>query len=188
MRPAIGSRPGSGAVLVALLAAVLLAGCGIAAAPAGSIPPPPSVGPARTPSDAVLQTRIAIEVALRSAELALTDPQLAFRPAESPRVAAAPRTVFQVVLPDDPAGGFIVVYEFSDSGAASTAGNELAEYLGSGPGRVQFASDTHFVLRQLGTTLVFFPWSPGSSPDPRTPKIEEALRALGFGFAVPGAA
>ena len=86
------------------------------------------------------------------------------------------------------AGGFIVVYEFSDAGTASTAGNELAEYLGSGPGRVQFASDTRFVLRQLGTTLVFFPWSPGSSPDPRAPKIEEALRTLGFGFDVPGAA
>lgn len=172
----------------ALLAAVLLAGCGNAAGPAGSALPPPSVAPVRTPTAAVLQTRIAIEAALRSAELALTDPQEAFRPAESPRVAAAPRAVYQAVLPEDPAGGFIVVYEFSDAGTASTAGNELAEYLGSGPGRVQFASDTRFVLRQLGTTLVFFPWSPGSSPDPRTPKIEEALRTLGFGFDVPGAA
>jgi hypothetical protein len=184
---AIGPRRADRAVVVALLAAILLAGCGIAA-PAGSPLPPPSEGPVRTPTGAVLQTRIAIEAALRSAELALTDPQVAFRPAESPRVAAAPRTVYQVVLPEDPAGGFIVVYEFSDAGTASTAGNELAEYLGSGPGRVQFASDTRFVLRQLGTTLVFFPWSPGSSPDPRAPKIEEALRTLGFGFDVPGAA
>ena len=99
--------------------------------------------------------------------------------------AAAPRAVYQVVLPDDPTHGFISVYLFADEAAAIAAGNEQAAYLASGPGRVQFQPDTRFVLRQLGPTVVFFAWSPANSPDRRTPEIQKVLETVGTGITIP---
>ena len=44
-----------------------------------------------------------------------------------------------------PDGGYIVVYEFRDAGAAVDAGNELAGYLGTGNGRVPYPLDAQHV-------------------------------------------
>jgi hypothetical protein len=79
----------------------------------------------------------------------------------------------------------VSVYEFADVAAATTAGREQADYVASGPGRVQFPINTRFVIRQLGTTIVFYAWSPDNSPDPRTADIEAALETLGTGIAIP---
>ena len=76
-----------------------------------------------------------------------------YQPAESNRLRDAPRAVYQVVLPDQPDAGYIVVYEFPDAASAVDAGNEEAGYLGTGNGRVQFPLGTQHVLRQVGTTL-----------------------------------
>jgi hypothetical protein len=132
----------------------------------------------------VAATRAALQQALGARQLQVTEPQVAFRPPESPRLAAAARSVVQVVLPNDPAHGFISIYEFADDAAATDAGREQAAYVASGPGRVQFPSDTQFVIRQLGPTIVFFTWS-SNSPDPATPKIRDALEAVGVGIPVP---
>lgn len=172
-------------LLLLAMALGLLAGCGIAADPSPRSIAPATAGPGASISPAVLQTRAAIVAALGPAGLQLADAQRAFRPGESARVAAAPRAVYQVVLPEDADGGFIVVYEFPDTTRAVDAGNELAGYLGSGEGKIQFPLDVRHTIRQVGTTLIFYSWAPSASPDPRSPQIADALASLGIGFAPP---
>jgi len=108
-----------------------------------------------------------------------------YRPAESARLRGAPRAVYQVVLPDQPDAGYVVVYEFPDAAAAVDAGNEEAGYLGTGNGRVQFPFGTQHVLRQLGPTLILYSWLPAASSDPTAGKVADALNTLGIGFTVP---
>jgi hypothetical protein len=173
-----------GLVACALVAGLLVAGCGTGAGVVVTFPPS-SVGPAATVSPAVAQTRTAIAAALAPFSLQLDDADRPFRPPESARLASAPRAVFHVVLPADPDGGNIVVYEFRDAATAVDAGNELAGYIGTGAGRVQFAPGAQHAIRQLGTTLIVYTWSPSSSPDPGSTTIAEALGTLGIGFAPP---
>jgi hypothetical protein len=170
---------------LALVLCVFVAGCGIGASERIVTFPPATVGPGSTVSPAVAQTRAAIAAGLAPHSLQLKDADRPFRPAESARLASAPRAVYQVLLPDDPDGGQIVVYEFRDAAAAVDAGNELAGYLGAGTGRVQFPLDAQHVIRQVGTTLIFYTWSPSTSPDPGSKTIADALATLGIGFAPP---
>jgi hypothetical protein len=168
-----------------LAAGLVLAGCGIGASSKVVTFPPPSVGPGATVTPAVAQTRTAIVAALAPFGLQLKDADRPFRPAESARLASAPRAVYQVILPADLDGGQIVVYEFRDAGVAVDAGNELAGYLGTGAARVMFPLDAQHSIRQLGTTLIFYTWAPSTSPDPGSKTIAEALATLGIGFAPP---
>jgi hypothetical protein len=165
--------------------ATLTAGCGIGASGTAGSFPVESVGPSIGTTAAVAETRAAIATVLAAKSLQLDDPKVPFRPPESLAFAAAPRGVYQVLLPQDPNHGFVSVYEFPDASSAATAGNEQADYVGGGPGRVLFPLDTRFVIRQVGTTIVFYTWSPANSPDPRTPDIQAALETLGTAIAVP---
>ncbi len=167
------------------IAAVMLGGCGIGAAQSPVPLPPASRGPEATVSGAVDQTRAAIAAALASRNLQLTAATREYRTAEPRALAAAPRRVYQVTLPDDPDGGFIVVYEFRDASAAVDAGNALAGYLGTGAGRIQYPIDSRYSIRQLGTTLIFYTWAPSTSPDAASATVGEALDTLGIGFAPP---
>ena len=174
------------AVALALGVAAVAGACGIGAS--GSVPvvtfPPGPAGP--TPATAaVAQTRQAIAAALAPYSLQLGDADRPFRPSESRLTADAPRAVYQVVLPQELDGGYIVVYEFPDAARAVDAGNDLAGYLGTGAGRVNFPLDAQHTIRQLGTTLIFYTWSPSTSPDPGSSKVAEALSTLGIGFAPP---
>jgi hypothetical protein len=108
-----------------------------------------------------------------------------YRPAESARLRDAPRAVYQVLIPDQPDAGFIVVYEFPDTASAVDAGNEEAGYLGTGPAKVQFPPDAEHVLQAVGTTLVLYTWSPTASSDPTAGMVADALKLLGIGFTVP---
>ena len=90
-----------------------------------------------TVTPAVGLTRGEIVAALGAQNLVLADSQAAVRPAEAPLLGAAPRAVYQVLLPKDPTKGFIVVYEFADPARAAAAATEQQAYLGTGPGRVQ---------------------------------------------------
>lgn len=172
---------------LAMLAVVALAaaGCGVAAEQQPRTFPPASVGPGATVSGAVAETRAAIAAALAASSLQLRDATEAYRTAEPRGLADAPRKVFQVVLPDDPAGGFIVVYEFANASLAVDAGNELAAYLGSGVGRIQYPTDARHTIRQLGTTLIYYTWAPSTSSDSNAPAVADALATLGIGFAPP---
>jgi hypothetical protein len=181
-----GGRPGTIATLVIRIGvALLLAGCGVAASQQPASLPPASVGPAATVTGAVVQTRAAIAAALAASSIQLQDTAEPYRTAEPRGVAAAPRAVYQAILPDDPEGGFIVVYEFRDAASAVDAGNELAGYLGTGAGRIQYPTDARHSIRQVGTTLVHYTWAPSTSPDPTSARVAEALAGLGIGFAPP---
>lgn len=174
------------AVVVSFALAVVVAGCGSGASGAtGASSPFESVRPTTGTTAAAAETRAAIAAALAARSLQLDDPKVPFRPPETVAFAAAPRAVYQVVLPEEHDHGFISVYEFPDAAAAASAGQEQAAYVGSGPGRVLFPLDTRFVIRQLGTTVVFYAWSPGSSADPRAADIQPALETLGSAIAVP---
>ena len=166
-----------------LAAVVLVAGC----VGAGGRGPQPSAAPTPLPSVpvAIDQTRLQVESALRAAGHFLGRPNFAYRPPESGAVAAAPRVVYQVLMAEDPGHGLIVIYEFPDAARAALAGNEMAAYVASGPGRIQFPFDAKFVLRQLGTTLIFYTWSRESSPGKEVEEIAIVLETIGQGIAVP---
>lgn len=171
----------------ALLAAALvgtatLAGCGIAAR---QVTPPP-VSPIPAPSVSVVLglARVQVAGALGAVGIPIVDAPVPYRPAESPLLAAAPRLVVQAVVPEAPAAGFIVLYEFLDGQTATAAAQEMARYVASGPGQVQFPTDARFVLRQLGSALVFYAWSPGAAPSPTLGEIATALEAIGQGYDI----
>ena len=134
---------------------------------------------------ATAQTRGEIGAALESIDVRFGDATRPYRPPESGRLRNAPRAVYQVVLPELPDSGYIVVYEFADSTAAVDAGNEEAGFLGTGPARVNFPRDAQHVLRQVGPTLILFTWSPSESTDPTAGNVASALMKLGIGFTVP---
>ena len=171
------------------LAAASAALAGLLAACAGSGPAAGTAAPIPTPqpstSAAVAATVTQLDAALRASGLVVASTLTTVRPAEPPSFAGVARWPFHVVLPDDPAGGFFVVYEFAAPALAAAGGRDLAAYISSGPGRVQYTPDVRFVLRQVGPTLVFYPWSPASSPDPRTPDLAAALASVGSGVPIP---
>ena len=179
-------RAGFGMTLgLAAATALLAAGCGLGATgPAPSLPVP-SVGPSATAGAAAAQTRGVIADALKSVAVQFGDATQPYQPAESGRLRDAPRAVYQVVLPDQPDAGYVVVYEFPDAASAVDAGNEEAGYLGTGNGRVQFPLGTQHVLRQVGTTLILYSWLPAASSDPTAGNVADALNTLGIGFTVP---
>ena len=165
-----------------LVLCLLVAGCGgttVTAKPTGAAPSGGAI------STATELTRADLQRVLGAARLQLTDPQVPYRPAEAPALAGAPRRVVQVVLPTDPTHGYIVIYDLGDVAAARAAGEAQAAYIASGPGRIQFPSDARFVIRQVGSTLVFYAWSPGSSTDELAPEIQPVLETIGSEIAVP---
>jgi hypothetical protein len=168
-------------VAVFIIIAALVGG----ARPPGSATFPPvgaTVGPA---GNATAVTRGDVIRALSAQGLQAEDAVRDYRPAEAPAFAAAPRIRLRAILPDDPDHGLIVIYEFASPVAATAAAEEEARYIASGIGQVQFPNDSRFVIRVVGSTAIFFTWSPPSSPDERTALIEEALQTVGVGIEVP---
>jgi hypothetical protein len=172
-------------VAIAAIAAVAaVAGCSASATLQPAFPP---VGFTPAPVGvATAATRAAVTNALSVEGLQVVDAPVAYRPAEGPLFAAAPRSVIQVILPADPAHGFITLYSFGSPQAALTAANDQAAYIASGPGRVQFGIDARFNLRVLASTAIFFWWSPANSPDEHTPAIDLALGQVGTAVPMPG--
>jgi len=182
---AIGRRRRAAKLALALVSLAVVGGCAAPGVPVQTFPPA-SIGPSRTVSPAVNQTRAELVRVLGEANLVLADTQAPVRPAEAPLLALAPRAVYQVTLPDDPTRGFIVVYEFSDSAHAADAAAEEQRYLASGPGRVQTPEGTVHVLRQVGSSVVLYDWLPGAAEDADAPAIQPALETLGVGFPIEG--
>ncbi len=146
--------------------------------------PQSTIGPDRTVTPAVGQTRAALVTALGAERLVLRDVATPYRQAEAPLLATAPRAVYQVTLPEDPDKGYIVVYEFLDPGRAAEAAAEQQRYLETGPGKVQTPLGTVHVIRSIGTTVVIYDWFPEAANDPAAPGIQTALETLGVGFPV----
>jgi hypothetical protein len=170
--------------LSTIVAGFAVAACGSVEDP-GRTFPVASVGPAMTVSPTVNQTRAELVRVLDPQRLQLIDTQVPVRKAESPSLVVAPRAVFQVILPKDPTRGYIVVYEFIDPAHAAAAAAEQAAYLGTGPGRVQTPQGTVTIIRQVGSTVVWYDWLPGASQDPSAVGIATALGSLGIGVPVP---
>jgi hypothetical protein len=175
------TRRRTGALLAAVLA-LLVAGCAIESKttypPIGSTPQP--VG------DAVNATKQAVIGALATAGLTATDSVKPFRPPEGPLLAAAPRSIVQAALPDDPDHGFVAIYALDSPNAALAAANDQAHWVTGPTGRMNFPLNSRFVIRTLGSTVVFFWWLPGSSADGRLEQVGPALETVGEGVAIPG--
>lgn len=146
---------------------------------------PASLGPASTVTPGIAPTRAELSRVLGELRLTVAEPDVPYRPAEAPTLTGAPRAVYQVILPEDPGAGYIVIYELPDAAAALAAAQEQATYLASGPGRVQTPIGTRHVLRVLGPTVVLYSWHPDAARDPRAPDIEAALETLGTPVDVP---
>jgi hypothetical protein len=166
-------------LVTALLVAAALAGC--VSGPGPTYPPLGATPPAAGEATAAAQAQVIR--ALAAAGLEAAPSARPYRPPETARLAAAPRSVVRVTLPEDPAGGDIVVYALGAPEAARAAAEDQAAYVASGPGGIQFPPGSRFVVRVVGSSVVFFTWTPGASPDPRTPEIAAALETLGLGVA-----
>lgn len=183
--PAVAARRAVAAplgfALVAAALALAVAGCAGAASP--SLEPVPTPRP--TISPVVAATQAQLDGALRDRGLVMEPTELLIRPGEPASLAGAPRTAFRAILPDDPEGGLMVVYELADPAMAAAAAADLAAYVTSGPVRVQYPPDVRHVIRQVGSTIVFFAWSPGSSPDQRAADVAAAVASVGTEVPIP---
>lgn len=159
------------------LVAALVAAC---AAPSSRGPTYPPQGVSPPPAGEGSQAALSqVLQALAAAGLEATISTRPYRPPEAARLAAAARTVVQVKLPSDPERGLLAVYELGSSAAARAAAEEQAAYIATGPGRIQFPPDARFAIRLVGSSVVFFTWSPGSASDPRTGDIATVLASVG---------
>jgi hypothetical protein len=143
---------------------------------------PATLAPA---GEAAGRTRDLVATTLGNESFQVRDPLVAYRPGESPALVDVPRVVLQAVLPSDPTGGYVVIYEAPSNNDAAAVGEDFAAYLASGTGAIQYPRDAEFVLRRVGRTLVFFPWSPSVSPDPEVARLAAALGTLGEPVAAP---
>jgi hypothetical protein len=178
-------RRALGLAIVAVLGFIIVAALVGGTKPPGAATFPPAGATTGPAGGVAATTRGDVIRALAGQGLQAEDTSRPYRPAEAPAFAAAPRILVRAILPDDPDHGLIVIYEFSSPAAATAAAEEEATYIASGIGRVQFPNDAQFVIRVVGSTAVFFTWSPPSSPDERTAAIATALETLGSGVEVP---
>ncbi len=144
--------------------------------PFGSTPAPAG--------DATAVTRQQVIDALAAVGLQAVDSTRPYRPFEGPLLAAAPRTILQA-LPGDALHGNVVIYALGSEGAAQAAAMDHAAYIALNTSKVNFPPGSRFVLQRVGSTVVFFTWSPGTSPDPRLQSIGEALGRIGTPVAIP---
>lgn len=168
---------------LAAVLALVVAACAPAYNPRTTYPP---VGSTPLPAgDSTNAAKQAVIGALATAGIQATDAIRGYRPPEGPLLAAAPRTIVQVALADDPNHGFIVVYALDSPNTALAAANDHATWVASSIGRINFAPGTRFVLRALGRNVILFSWLPGSSPDPALDRVGAALETIGEGVPVP---
>ena len=167
---------GSLLLAVALIAAQAL-GIGLGPGPA------PTMGPTGPASQL---THDLVRQALEKGSLQVQEPLTEYRPGENRALYLVPRRLLQVVLPDEPQGGYVVIYELSTNGEADQIGREFAAYLASGTGAVQYPAETRFVIRRLGPTLIFFAWSPAADLDERVPVMASILETVGVPLTTGG--
>ncbi len=160
-------------VVGAALVALTLLGVGVGiGGPAAA----PTVAPA---GPAAMRTRDLVAKTLEDASFQVQDPQTRYTPGESASLVNVPRLLLQAVLPTDPSHGYIVIYELPSASEAASVGSDFRSYLASGTGAIQYPRDARFVLQRVGSTLVFFTWSPSVSPDPDVARLAATLETIG---------
>ena len=111
---------------------------------------------------------------------------VAYRPPESaPRVGARGRST-RSPCPADPDGGFIVIYEFADTGRRPRRRRTGRRTSRPVPARSSRRSGPSTSSARSGTTVVYYSWLPGSSKDPGAQAIQVALETLGQRVPRPG--
>jgi hypothetical protein len=180
-----GARTGAAVLAAAAVLALGLAACAPGDGPTLATFPAGSLGPEGTAGQAAAQTRIELVRVLGERNLVLRDTEAPFRPPENVTFTTTPRAIYQVVLPNAPTEGFIVVYEFPDATAAAEAAADQAAYLASGPARVQSAFGSRHIMRLVGSTVVLYSWVPEGASDELQPDIQPALETLGTGVPIP---
>jgi hypothetical protein len=165
-------------------AIALLTLAGVAAVAAGCTPAPrttfPPIGTTPGPAgDATAATKQQIVGALAAVGLQASDGVQSYRPPEGPLLAAAPRTILEVPLSNDPEPGRILIYALGSAEAARIAANDHAAYIRSNTGGINYPPGTQFVLNVVGSTVVYFSWLPASSPDAGTATIAQTLATIG---------
>jgi hypothetical protein len=183
--PSANRRAIAIAVIAVVGIVVIVALAGGAGSP-GAATFPPAGATTRSAGSAAAATRADVIRALAGQGLQAEDSVTPYRPAEAPGFATAARIVVRAILPEDPEHGLIVIYEFENPAVATTAADEQAAYVASGVGRVQFLTGSRFVIRVVGSTAIFFTWSPASSPDAGMASIAGALETLGLPVPVAG--
>lgn len=175
------------AARLTLLAPIVLGLAACVPNGAAVITPAPvaTAGPTRTAGPVVAQTRAELVRVLGGRNLILQDSAAPFRPPEDARFTVTPRALYQVILPQAPQEGFIVVYEFPDPTTATEAATAEAAYLATGPAKVQSAFGARHIIRLVGQTVVMYSWVPNGVEDPLQPDIQAALETLGTGVPVP---
>ena len=112
----------------------------------------------------VAATASLLRGALEDVGLRLEPAVAQVRPSEPESLTTAPRAALRASLAD-PAEGFVVIYDLADAAEARQRAADLAEYLRSGFGLSNYASDTRFSVAVVDDTLVFAWWSPSRSSD-----------------------
>jgi len=156
---------GGRGVLVVLLAIVGLTGCGRGLEAGGLGVVPDAETPRPSAGSAAQATVAALHDVLAGGGFGFAPAIQSFQPAQPAALLTIPRSAYQVRLAD-PAGGVVLIYEFATPEAAATGGRALADYLSSGPGKINFAGDTEFHVAQMGSTVVMTWYSASQSTDP----------------------
>ena len=144
----------------------------------------PPVATPGAPGDAGSATKQLVISALGAVGVTAGDTTKPYRPSETPALTAAARNVIQAQLGNDPDHGFVVIYSFPSAATAEKAAYDQAAYVASPAGGIQFAPGSHFVIRLVDTTMIFFTWSPGTSPDLQQQKVEDAINGVGVGVPI----
>jgi hypothetical protein len=161
-----------------------LAACGALLALGSLACAGPPVATPGAPGDAGAATKQLVISALGAAGIPAAETTKPYRPSETAALTSAARSIVQAELGNDPGHGFVVIYGFTSAATAEKAGYDQAAYVASPAGRIQFAPGSHFVIRLVDTTMIFFTWSPGTSPDLQQQKVEDALNGLGVGVPI----
>jgi hypothetical protein len=164
---------GGGIVVGLLLVLAQVLGLGVGGGGQGGAV---TIAPA---GDAAQRTSDVVAAALSAAAFVVQEPQTPYRPGESQALVGVPRRVLQVVVPSDPTHGYVVIYELPSNNDADRVGQDFDAYLRGGTGAIQYPRDAQFVIRRVGQTLVFFPWSPSVSPDPEVARLASVLAGIG---------
>jgi len=159
-----------------LIVAVLVLGLAMIGIGVGFRVATPTIAPT---GQATEVTRALVVTALEAASFQVQEPRAGFRPGESAELAAVPRRLVQAVMPEDPAAGYVVIYELPTAGDADRVGGEFLRYLAGGTGAIQYPRDSQFVLQRVGQTLVFYAWSAEASPEAPVAELAAALETVG---------
>ena len=158
-RPAGSSSSRSGASPWAPLI-VALSALGI------SIVRPAPVATLAPTGQAAERTWNQVSSALQADRFQVQEPQNPFRPGETAELLQVPRKVLQAILPASPNDGYVMVYELPTNTDADRVGRDLAAYVSSGPGAIQYPRDTQFVVQRVGQTARLLLVLAGGEPGP----------------------